>query len=83
MSINDVEKQLKVLARELVWIKDKLDDEKLRDWEEDEIRQEYSRTLRKLYDLGYSEHMVTNYMEEYRHVKLGEYQKWLNGESIG
>lgn len=74
------ERELKLLARQLVWVTDELKNEHLRDWEKDELKEEYNEIINKLLQFGCDSLELTQYMDEYKCLLFGELEKWLNGE---
>jgi hypothetical protein len=71
-------KDMKQLAIDMFRAQRLLDDEKLREWEEEEIKDELRRVRDEIFTKGYDIYMIMHYIEEYKEVKIGGRQEWLN-----
>lgn len=77
---NEKENQLKLLAKKLVWVTDEMKSEKTRDYEVDELKEEHTKIMKELTKLGCGANSVVQYMEEYRNLRFGEYNDWMEGK---
>lgn len=70
--------ELKELAKEMVWVQDDLKKDNLNEYERDEYKEKAEEIRNKLLKNGYNVDLFLQYMEEYRNIRLGEYQQWVN-----
>ena len=77
-------KEMKLHAKQMVWVTEEMNDEEKRlrrDYlEREAIKDEYDELVMKGIKNGYPSHLILKYMDEYKEVKLGEYQEWLERE---
>ncbi|MGR5954182.1 hypothetical protein [Bacillus mycoides] len=69
--------ELKKMAKDLVWIQDKLKEDKLYEWDRDELVQQADKIRMDVVLKGYSVDLFVQYMEEYPTLSVDEYMKWI------
>ena len=69
--------ELKKMAKELVWIQDKLKEETLYEWDRDELVKQADKIRMDVVLKGYSVDLFVQYMEEYPTLSVDEYMKWI------
>ncbi|MGN4822155.1 hypothetical protein [Bacillus cereus group sp. MYBK139-2] len=69
--------ELKKMAKDLVWIQDKLKEDKLYEWDRDELVQQADKIRMDIVLKGYSVDLFVQYMEEYPTLSVDEYMKWI------
>ncbi|HHB2481370.1 TPA: hypothetical protein ACORDH_002821 [Bacillus cereus] len=79
--LNDMNKttnRLKELAKEMVWIQDEMGSGKLYELEEDELREHSDKIKKEILKDGHNIDLWIRYMDEYRHLSVADYNKWIN-----
>lgn len=74
------EREAKTLAKNFFGVAEKLNDKSIYGMRKDLIREEYNDILMQIINRGIRTDTITQYIEEYKKLKLGELSKWLNGE---
>lgn len=69
--------ELKKMAKELVWIQDKLKEDTLYEWDRDELVKQADKIRMDVVLKGYSVDLFVQYMEEYPTLSVDEYMKWI------
>ncbi|WP_168898347.1 hypothetical protein [Bacillus sp. ISTL8] len=69
--------ELKKMAKELVWIQDKLKEDTLYEWDRDELAKQADKIRMDVVLKGYSVDLFVQYMEEYPTLSVDEYMKWI------
>ncbi|KMP65201.1 hypothetical protein TU57_10680 [Bacillus cereus] len=69
--------ELKKMAKELVWIQDKLKEDALYEWDRDELVKQADKIRMDVVLKGYSVDLFVQYMEEYPTLSVDEYMKWI------
>ncbi|PFA76848.1 hypothetical protein [Bacillus cereus] len=69
--------ELKKMAKDLVWIQDKLKEDKLYEWDRDELVKQADKIRMDVVLKGYSVDLFVQYMEEYPTLSVDEYMKWI------
>jgi hypothetical protein len=72
--------RMKEIAKMFVWIEDSLDNEKIREWEEEELKEEANKLRMEIFNnpsLMNQLDYLDQYKREYRKVTIAEYQKWI------
>ncbi len=65
------------MAKELVWIQDKLKEDALYEWDRDELVKQADKIRMDVVLKGYSVDLFVQYMEEYPTLSVDEYMKWI------
>ncbi len=65
------------MAKELVWIQDKLKEDTLYEWDRDELVKQADKIRMDVVLKGYSVDLFVQYMEEYPTLSVDEYMKWI------
>lgn len=69
------EKELRQLAKEMVWCQTDLEKDSLYEWEREEVKEEVEVIRKKVLDKGYDINIFLQYMEEYRNMTIEDYIK--------
>ncbi|PEA25841.1 hypothetical protein CN984_12085 [Bacillus cereus] len=69
--------ELKKMAKDLVWIQDKLKEDTLYEWDRDELVKQADKIRMDVVLKGYSVDLFVRYMEEYPMLSVDEYMKWI------
>lgn len=69
--------ELKKMAKELVWIQDKLKEDTLYEWDRDELIKQADKIRMDVVTKGYSVDLFVQYMEEYPNLSVAEYMEWI------
>lgn len=72
-----MENELKKMAKELVWIQDKLKEDTLYEWDRDELVKQADKIRMDVVLKGYSVDLFVQYMEEYPTLSVAEYMEWI------
>lgn len=65
------------MAKELVWIQDKLKEDTLYEWDRDELVKQADKIRMDVVLKGYSVDLFVQYMEEYPTLSVAEYMEWI------
>lgn len=69
--------ELKKMAKELVWIQDKLKEDTLYEWDRDDLVKQADKIRMDVVLKGYSVDLFVQYMEEYPTLSVAEYMEWI------
>ncbi|MBK1611688.1 hypothetical protein [Bacillus cereus] len=72
-----MDNELKKMAKDLVWIQDKLKEDTLYEWDRDELVKQADKIRMDVVLKGYSVDLFVQYMEEYPTLSVDEYMKWI------
>lgn len=69
------EKELRKLAKEMVWLQGNFEKDTIYEWEREEIKEEMDNIRNQVLEKGYNVNLFVQYMEEYKNMSIEEYMR--------